>query len=287
MKTVILSFGIILFSLLSCKKEDNKDPQPRPGSFVLTELKQSNLKSANEDSIKTEFNLGDLLASKEFYFILSNAGDNPIYDVKFVSDNPAFTISPSYISTLYGTNSNSTMIPLISLGVIHGTKLNGIGYTSLLPMNQNSSTITVTGNIEEDGELVEIQSKFKFNVNAKVMNIALYDDNSEINLLKPAFSMSSNLGGLGFIRGYIFTTTKMKIKNTGNVTINCTLYPKGKKDATYTLKVDSTAQFTLNQPNYFVELESNGTIADDNRIQLGNNGKGYFSFETPIPYFPE
>lgn len=287
MKTVFFSFWIIMFSLLACNKEDNNDPQPKPGSFVLTELKQSGLKSANTDSIKTEFNLGDLYASKEFYFILSNAGDNPIYDVRFVSDNPAFTITPSYISTLYGSNSNSTMIPLISMGVTHGVKLNGVGYTSLLPMNENSATFTVTGNIEENGKMVEIQSKFRFNVNAKVMDIALYDNESEIDLFKPAFSMSSNLGGLGFIRGYIFTTTEMKIKNIGNVDINFTVYPRGKKDATYSLKVDSIAQVTLNQPNYYIELESNGAVTDDSKIQLGNNGNGFFSFETPIPYFTE
>jgi hypothetical protein len=42
--------------------------------------------------------------------------------------------------------------------------------------------------------------------------------------------------------------------------------------------IDSTIDVSLTNGLTIIELESNGTITDDERIQLGNNGKGYIGF---------
>lgn len=278
----ILCLFILITALYSCKVEVQDVPLPKPGNFILTELKSPSLKSAQIDSVKTHFSLGDLKASKEYFFILSNGGDEPIYDVEFRSDNPAFQIFPEKISELAGSDKSSSMIPLLSLNVIHGIQLNGVGYTELLPMNLNSATITVTGRTKENGNVVKVSSTFSFNVNAQIMDIVLFKDSKEVDLYKPSAFVSSNLGGLGFVRLFNISSGKTTIKNNGNVDISVVAYVQDpvnyqmvKSEATPLLKghsVDLTPQNGLT----IFELDSDGTITNDERIQLGNNGNGYF-----------
>jgi len=279
MKKIAYLF-LLLIAVLSCKKDDVV-VQTKPGYFVLTELKSPHLKSATIDSVKTQFLLGDIKASKEYFFILSNGGDQSIYNVGFQSDNPAFKIFPEKINELAGSKAASNLIPLISLNVIHGTRLNGIGYTNLLPMNMNSATITICGKIIENGDSVEIKSTYSFQVNARVMDVSLFQDDKEIDLTKPFASTSSNLGGLGFIKMFRVSYANVTLQNKGNVDINSTSYTqdlsgamvKGKPVMAFAgqpLQMDIKKGFTI------IELDSDGTITNDEKIQIGNNGKGYF-----------
>lgn len=209
---------ITVLAVISCNKEKNEE-NLKPGYFVLTELKNSNLKKATTDTIKTEFLLGDLKASKEFYFILSNGGDEPIYNVSFESSNPAFQVYPQMIKELPGSKTNNYILPLVSLSVIHGTRLNGVGYANLLNMDLNSSTITVKGKIVENEDSTEIKTVFTFRLNAKIMDVSMFDNGKEIDITKPSGSVSSNLGGLGFVRFSMISSNNLTIKNTGNVPI--------------------------------------------------------------------
>jgi hypothetical protein len=144
-------------------------------------------------------------------------------------------------------------IPLGSLGIIHGTQLNGVGFTTLLPMDENSATLTITGRTVENGDTIDLSSDFDFSVHAKIMDIRLFEGEQEISLTDPVGSASMggvNYGGLGFIRYYHFTSNGMTIQNAGNVDIDI-----------HVLEMDPL----------------NGTITGDARIQLGNDGKGYFA----------
>lgn len=277
MKNIIYAL-IILIAVFACKKDEVA--LKKPGYFILTELKSPQLKNARIDSVKTQFSLGDIKASKEYYFILSNGGDNPIYDVEFKSDNPAFKVFPEKINELAGAKTVNNLIPLISLNVIHGTQLNGIGYTNLLPMNINSATITISGKIIENGDSVKIASTYSFKVNAKVMDVGIFAGDQEIDLTKPFASTSSNLGGLGFIRLYNVSSNKLTFKNTGNVDIHLTTYQQDNsiviKGQPIPIATGSAIQLVIKQEFSTIELDSDGTITNDTRIQLGNNGKGYF-----------
>lgn len=280
MKRIVYLF-IIIVALFSCEKE--KDVEIKPGYFILTELKSPHLKSAQADPIKNQFSLGNLKASKEYFFILSNGGESSIFDVQFSSDNPAFKVFPQKINELAGTKTASNLIPLVSLNVIHGTRLNGIGYSNLLPMGDNSATITISGKIIENGDSVKIESSYSFNVNAQVMDISIFKDDKEIDLTKPDASSSSNLGGLGFVRMYMVSTNKISIQNKGNVDIYLTNYSQDQfgtttKSEVVPILTGQTIPFILTSEFSTIELESDGTIAPDDRIQLGNNGKGYFGF---------
>jgi hypothetical protein len=238
MKHLVIIVIVMQVFFISCNKEDDiiekkKDDiieKKEPGFFVLTGLKTS-VKSSYTDyqlkSAQTDFDLGDLKASMTHSFILVNGGDQPIFDIVLNTDNPAFTISPGAISLLEGNarfdnTSGSGFIPLISLGIIHGTHINGFGFTDLLPKGINTSLLTITGKTIDGNDTIEISSEFEFTVNAKVMDIKLYANNSEIDLTRNYEGWSTTLGGLGFMRLYNVNTDSLEIENTGNVDIDLT-----------------------------------------------------------------
>ena len=280
MKHLIIILIVMQVIFISCNKEDDIIEKKDPGYFVLTVLKNS-LKSAySESQLKsapTDFDLGDLKASITHSFILVNGGDQPIFDIVLNTDNPSFTISPGAISLLEGNarfdnTSGSGFIPLISLGIIHGTHINGVGFTDLLSKGINTSLLTITGKTIDGNDTIEISSDFEFTVNARVMDIKLYVNNSEIDLTKNYEGFSTTLGGLGFIKLYN-VTGNLEIENTGNVDIDLTYGNNNEMLEPNEKKQIETIRFN----RMIFSLDGNGTIADNKRIELGNDGIGYFA----------
>lgn len=287
-KTII--YLILLTPLLNSCSDEEVNQSKESSYFTLSQIKSSspNGRTSSESEISTEFNLGDIKASKEFYFLLGNGGDKSIFNVKLETSNPMFTISPQKISILEGKNSTSNnIIPLLSLGILHGVQLNGVGYTGLLPMGKNQIILSITGKVLENGDSVEVSATFDMIVNAKQMDITLYSNNVEID-----FSNSNAIGqwtglefesGLPSIPGYDFNPTNLKAKNTGNVEISLSLnnlasepeiikmvlQPNEIKQINFPAPVDNDYYFAL------LELDGNGTITDRSRIRQGINGKGY------------
>jgi hypothetical protein len=282
-------YFILICALLDSCSDEGINQRPEPAYFTLAQIKNSNpngrASSINETS--TEFRLGDIKASKEFLFLLGNGGDNSIFNVKLETSNPKFTISPQTISVLEGKSStNNSIIPLVSLGVLHGPQLNGVGYTELLPMGENEVTISISGKVIENGDSVEVSSIFDVTVNAKQMDIKLYSNDLEID-----FSNSNAIGqwiglefesGLPSIPGYDFNPSNLKIKNTGNVEISLSLSNLASGPDTIRMVLQPNQLEPINLPvpigdYYFAlfELNGNGTITDRSRIRLGTNGKGY------------
>jgi len=145
-------------------------------------------------------------------------------------------------------------------------------------MGINTSVLTITGKTIDGSDTIDISSDFEFTVNAKVMDIKLYVDNSEIDLTKNYDGASTTLGGLGFMRLYRVKPGNLEIENTGNVTIDLTY--GGNKEM---LKPNEKTQIEIfGGSNITFSLDGNGTIADNNRIQLGNDGIGYFMISTKL-----
>lgn len=287
-KTII--YLILLTVLLNSCSDEEMNQKTEPSYFTLSQIQSSspNGRTSSVSEISTEFNLGDIKASKEFYFLLGNGGDKSIFNIKLETSNPMFTISPQKISVLEGRNStNNSLMPLLSLGVLHGLQLNGVGYTGLLPMGKNQIILSITGKILENGDSVEVSATFDMIVSAKQMDITLYSNNVEID-----FSNSNAIGqwvglefesGLPSIPGYDFDPTNLKVKNTGNVEISLSLsnLASGPDIISMVLQPNEIEQINLPAPvntdYYFalLELDGNGTITDRSRIRLGINGKGY------------
>ncbi len=294
MKHLAIIVIVMQVIFISCNKEDDiieneKDDgieMKEPGYFVLTELKNSVKSSTIDSQLKSAqagFDLGDIKASMQYSFILMNGGDQPVFDITLKTNNPAFAISPAAISVLEGNvrfdnTSGSGFIPLVSLGIVHGTRINGFGFSDVLPMGTNTSVLTITGKTIDGSDTIEISSDFEFTVNAKVMDIKLYANYKEIDLTKNYGGHSTTLGGLGFMRTYWVSSGKLEIENTGNVAIDLTyesnnemLEPNEKKQ----IEISGGSNMTFS-------LDGNGTIADNNRIQLGNDGIGYFMISTKL-----
>lgn len=289
MKQKIIFLVFILFTSISCNKND-EDPTSKSGYFSLTEIKSPSLKSTqsiNDETIKNEFALGDLKASKEFYFLLSNSSDKPIFDINLKTDNSQFNILPESISSLPENNSddNNSFLSLITLGIVHGKQLNGVGYTNLLPMGKNSAKLTITGKIIEGADTIETESDFSFEIDAKVMDIKLTESGAEIDLLKPAGAITSQKLG-EILRYYNVKSKTINIANTGNVDINVAtiahadpaeegLYINYKKEILLSQNQSTDLEIPDSPAGLIISLNSYGTITDYYRIRLGSDGQGY------------
>ena len=291
MKKNIITIHILSLLLIlvpSCTM-DNVGPEAKSGYFILTQLSKDNLNSQVADSrIKAgdvDFFLGNLKASREFYFILLNGGDAPIFDILLQTGDESFIITPDQLdvlpgSTTTGSDANPTMIPLITLGILHGTQLYGIGYTDLLEMGNHTSTIIVSGKTLEGGDTITVSDEFIVEIVAHIMDVSISTANKELDLTKWDFATSSNLGGLGFVRGYNVYSDDIEVKNTGNVQLQ--VFFGNEQDITSNsliLQPAETNSITIDNRDVYLKLDSDGTVTDGNKIQLGNDGNGYLCLQ--------
>jgi hypothetical protein len=283
-KTQVLAILLIVFSTASCKKDDIHS-EIRPGYFVLSEVQKDNpgsrLKSGEAD-----FFLGNLKASREFYFLLSNGGDTPIFNINLQTGDDAFIISPDYIETLPGKiirdAADPAIIPLLTLGIIHGTQLYGIGFTDLLEMGSKSSKIQISGKTIDGQDTIPLEEEFFIEVFAQLMDIEISYSGNLLDLTKWSGAVSSNLGGLGFVRYYKINTDQIRISNTGNVELTIYYGDEKEIDAKFiVLLPDESGSIDLEDDLVYVKLDADGTITDDRRIQIGNDGNGYLCIHNP------
>ncbi|EAY28430.1 hypothetical protein M23134_03993 [Microscilla marina ATCC 23134] len=283
--------------MVACKKKDEVAPKTA-GKFGLTQM-HANQRVRKQvidgvtyvpyETAKNQrttevanFDLGNLKASKSFYFILSNNGDRAITDVTIESNNPQFEIFPKSIDKLAGASEDG-IVPLLELGVIHGNRLNGIGFQSLLPMGDNTVEVTIKGKTQgENGEeTVELKAEVK--LFAQVMDIKLFKANNEVDLNKVSYSMPvvEQLNGLGRIRGYSVGNSIVTIENSGNVNITLEIQPtntdEGDPIITHTLSVGAKLELGVMSKNKVFALEGGGATTDYKRIAIGDDGKGYFA----------
>lgn len=284
---------VLSFLLFTCKEDEIVEN--KPGYFTLSQIKYPSEGRISSTSVEaTDFDLGDLKASREFYFLLGNAGETSITDINLTTDNPKFILSPTSIGSIDGTKSGtSNIIPLVSLGVIHGVQLNGVGFTELLEMGEHSSVITITGKTIENGVTIDLKSEFRVKVNAKKVDIVLTDseNGNEIDFLAPDWWGDGYLGigGIGMLTGYNIASNKLAVKNVGNVNINVTEKSPYFDDPATEREIapGQTSEITLaahpDHPDFpdanttIFSIDGNGTMADYNRFQIGNDGKIYFA----------
>ncbi len=293
LKILLMSyiFTVMSFIISSCEnpnkpKETDEGITFSPGRLSLVKIdgiEKTLLKTfeaTNEDT--PIFNLGDLKASRDFYFFLKNTGGTAVTDITIESNNAHFDVTPEEISILE-PDSLTTIIPIIRVSTLHGTALDGIGYVDLMPMNESRTVISITGTTTDENEVnIPISLFVELIINALVMDVELFDGDSIIDLTTPEGSRSSNLGGLGFIRAYTYSSIP-KILNTGNIPITASVY-YGDVDKYVLGSIGPNDTLVVNLPDYhggekshgIIEIDGDNTIADNDRLQLGNNGMAYF-----------
>lgn len=288
---------LLLMFLASCSEDEPKSK--KSGYFKLAQVQSPGTRSTVRNARvgateETSFNLGEIKASREFYFMLVNGGETDITGVELETNNDAFIISPASISLLPSVTSEAeSLVPLISLGIEHGPKLNGVGYTDLLPMGTNTAMLTITGSTVENGETVLLESTFTITVDAKTMDITLYSDDQEIDMsVFPAFFSGSEFeSGLPGIPGYVINPENFKIKNTGNtdVTVKIVHQVSESQQAAYELEPNESATINFPAPttaDYYlsqITVDGKGTVSERLRLRQGLDGKGYLIVYTNSP----
>lgn len=294
-----------LMAIISCnKKSDEVSPETpeitakKPGQFGLTQMQTGQRirkqvingityvpydgASANRNqrtSNTASFDLGNLKASKSFYFILSNSGDTTIKDITIESNNSNFEVFPKSIDKIEPAGKSSIM-PLLELGVIHGNRLNGLGFQSLLPMGQNTVEVVIKGKTFGTGGEVNVELKAQIELFAEVMDIKLFKAGNEIDLKNTSFSTSlgGKESGLGWVWGYSVGNDTISIENSGNIKImlevNATV--NGGTIQNHTIEVGETLNLGAISVSTLFILDGNGTVTDFERLRVGTDGKGYF-----------
>ncbi len=207
-----LSIILIMIIFASCNKEDSLNE----GSFKLQQITYLKNNTEQFQDASINFNLGDIYASKEFYFMLSNAGDYPITNINIVSSNEQFTISPAQIDTLSSTNNNS-FTQAITLGILHGKVLNGVGNAPNLEQGENTATLTITGTTYNGREYIDISFEVTINVVAKIADICVSTSSGAIDMTEYC---SFALYTAGLYNFCVNQTDFLTFQNTGNVTLN-------------------------------------------------------------------
>ena len=80
---------------------------------------------------------------------------------------------------------------------------------------------------------------------------------------------------MGFMRLYSLSSNNIEIENTGNVSINLSYGQEDGAKQSIVIAPNVKEQIIFQWGDIFI-LDGNGTITDNDRIQLGNDGKGYF-----------
>jgi hypothetical protein len=218
------------------------------------------------------FDLGDLRATADFFFLLYNTSDETITNVALTSDSAAFQVKPASMEALAPQNGVG-VLPIVRVSAVHGLDVSGIGIDDLMPKGTNEADITVSGTSAEGEDSLVVHLA----VDAKVMDISLFNGGQEVDLLSHSGARSSTKGGLGFIRRYL-NMTDPSITNTGNVSINVTYY-RDDEDVIAQQVLEPGNSMDINMPAgdvvSLVELDSK-TVCDPDRFLMGNDGKAYF-----------
>ncbi|MBL8028580.1 MAG: hypothetical protein JNL74_19300 [Fibrobacteres bacterium] len=236
-------------------------------------------------SDSVHFYLGELKASRDFYFIIRNVGNTKIRNLTVTTDNSAFTVSPNSFEVL-PPDSETAISTILRVSAVHGVALNGVGYTTLMKPDTNSAYITINGiTTNSAGKDTVTSVTVDVDVKALFMDIVLMDGDRLVNLLSPSVYSSFTEAGIGWIRTYSISSIA-KIINKGNVTILLSNAKESNVIHPDTLQPGDTT--TLLEPkgwensSYYIRLNGNNTICDYSKLHIGNDGSAYIALTATL-----
>jgi len=247
----------------------------------LDGLKKSTI-ATTSDSVS--FSLGDLHSSKNFYFLLENAGSTPITNISLSTDDSDFEVEPSSISVLNPQNgladSQAAVQPIIRVEAVHGTSLDGtVGFRQLMPEGLNHSNLRISGTTSAGNTTVVV----RLSVNALLLDADIRQDNGQlVAFTKPPdwLALGSSPTGAS-LPIYKVTGDTFTIINDGNVPliISGERYLRAlsfDKLWSKTLSVSDSTTFLPDSSDIasgiLIALDGNNTIA--NRAKFNNDADG-------------
>lgn len=219
------------------------------------------------------FHLGELRATRDFFFLLSNSGDATITDIEITTDKPAVIASPAKIAILE-PQVGVSLLPLLRLTAQHGRDASGVGVADVLPMGSFVGQVTIKGTTTSGSTMVQAQLA----ADVKTMAINLLDDESVVDLTNVTIGLDTRHGGLGFTRAYCVDGTP-KMKNTGNVPIKYTYYEGNLARTvlgTGMIAPQETATILYGNSAATEVAIDGDAIVDNNQLLLGSDGVAYF-----------
>lgn len=184
MNKIITLIALTIFSLVGCGGNPNTEDEIDLTNVISMSYQNVLKKTTSSvpciedpeiNSITdTNFiNLGCFFKSGNYYFILNNNSDYNVTNLKITSSNEAFEVTPDSLSVLGVPGKTAGVTPIIRISVNHRSALNSEANTDALPRGVNTTTITITGNV--NGE--SFANTFTIGGTAKTIE-ARYDDST-------------------------------------------------------------------------------------------------------------
>ena len=126
-----------------------------PGTFSLASTTALPVSAVEPESLEiglaqavdvtsVTFGLGDVRNTTKYQFILQNGGDLPITDILLSTSDPSVEIFPTVISEL-GSSETTTIVPIVTVTVVHGTPSSGIGQAPILTQGAHQEEMVLRG----------------------------------------------------------------------------------------------------------------------------------------------
>jgi hypothetical protein len=253
---------------------------PQPGQVQLVAMNGMGNGGLNKisiqpsDSFTYAFNLDTAKSSIQEYFILQNTGDFDIKNVTFTTNNPQFYFSPSTIALL-PPSKNSSILQVITLNVVHGTRLSGVGIDSLLPTGINIASAQLTATTTDvHGDSLKISQNATMKVFAELMNFDIYANGSTTPDKTIGLDDGPNPNFPEIVPDYELSGT-VRIANTGNVPINFLVWSDTSSSPIETVVVQADSSGYV-PAGTVVEAVWNGAITEPGKYQIDPYGRLVF-----------
>jgi len=259
------------------------------GSFVLNANDESVTEASNQaqgqsvinndNEILKSFGIGDVKSSIPIFFSLSNGGNSKVTTINISSSASYLEFTPNTIYNLDIKGSGDTNI--IQVGIIHGVPLNGIGYTELISMGDQTPTFSVTGYTSKGDKVVTVSATYELVFNAKVAAFKLFIGGMTKDITVGDGRVTTPYGNLSKGSIYYINNNIVKIQNTGNVDLNLRLLGHESHNTLYSIYTVPQGQVvTINTPlspfNQWIEVDGSNAVFDFSTYDVGSNGKVYF-----------
>jgi hypothetical protein len=293
MKKVHVIGSALLLSFLSCQNPTIMGPDAdsdTPGSFSLTHLKGLQKDALTREKVN-EINLGDLHATTNYYFLLTNNGGHVITDIDLSVSDSSFAIFPTSIDSLSVGIGTQSLVPIIKLTALHGIGAQGLGSEPIMPPGLHQVMIKLKGKTKHNGIDTTASLAVTATVNVLVMDVKMHSCFKEIDLANYSGGIIGTVQFDGYdvinIRGYYIdknpNDTSVTIMNTGNVTITVKKIDISMQDGrlmdstSYSINYNDSAEFII-RPNLYVHFRIDGgnTVCDQTKLRLQDDGRAYF-----------
>lgn len=291
--TIIFSVSLLIWG---CENPSTDDTDLIPsstsqGQLVLTPLEgmgrlvnhQSLSKASDGDTV--DFDLGPIKASKNFYFILKNTGGTAITDISINSNNSDFTVSPAQIGILQ-PDSISSIVPILSIGAMHGTALDGIGFIEIMEAGINSTLISIAGITSNDtSDAIQVGITANMLVEALVVDIRVFNQGGEIDLANPRYLEEGIFDGVNVPLPQYSCADSFSVINTSNVAITVSEWAGLSYQMGYlrehilaigdTLRGRMETDLGSGYYQHFLQFSAEGTIVNPERLRIATNGAAH------------